>query len=98
MRRSLGFACVTSNNPGTSSDRRGGRDGYDGEPYRWLASSPCRTAGPVTLVTMGQTSSFLLQGRRVTAHNLRSYSSGACDDYWNWAYWVAAQAIYETHD
>ncbi len=21
--------------------------------------------------------------------NLRSFETGACDDYWNWAWWIA---------
>lgn len=45
-----------------------------------------------TTVSMGNTkewSPFSPTARPLLVRNLRSYSSGACDDYWNWAYWMA---------
>jgi hypothetical protein len=29
-------------------------------------------------------------GDTFTVRNLRSYQTKACDDYWNWAYWIYA--------
>ena len=29
------------------------------------------------------------QEQHLTVHDLRSYQSGKCDDYWNWAWWAA---------
>jgi len=47
----------------------------------------------VTLAT-GQTGTLLItttsgQQQHLTVHNLRSYQSEMCDDYWNWAWWAA---------
>ncbi len=30
--------------------------------------------------------------QHVTIHNLRSYQTDRCDDYWNWAWWAVGQA------
>jgi hypothetical protein len=29
------------------------------------------------------------QAQHLTVHNLRSYQTDLCDDYWNWAWWAA---------
>jgi hypothetical protein len=47
----------------------------------------------VTLAT-GQTGSLVVkttlgQQQHLTIHDLRSYQSYLCDDYWNWAWWAA---------
>jgi hypothetical protein len=47
-----------------------------------------RVGSSETLVHMGETRAL---GQGLTAANLRAYVSGYCDDYWNWAYWVAKQ-------
>jgi len=39
-------------------------------------------------VFMGDTGSWTLGASTYTLHNLRSFQSIACDDYWNWAYWI----------
>lgn len=49
-------------------------------------------------VPMGTTSPWLFNGmdgdQMLTVRNLRSYSSGMCDDYWNWAWYVTQAAMY----
>lgn len=40
------------------------------------------------IVTMGSTKTIAVGTGAVTVRNLRSYETGDCDDYWNWAYWV----------
>jgi hypothetical protein len=42
-----------------------------------------------TDVAMGETRALPLGGHGYHARNLRSYQSTLCDDYWNWAYWIA---------
>jgi len=45
---------------------------------------------------MGSEQSWIFEGplfqERLNVRNLRSYESGACDDHWNWAFWLARQA------
>jgi hypothetical protein len=43
---------------------------------------------PGTKVGMGQTKTVMAP-QPLEVHNLRSFVSGACDDYWNWAWWAA---------
>lgn len=48
--------------------------------------------GYTKAVSMGNTIEWALKdpnGRFLLIRNLRSYSSGFCDDYWNWAYWMS---------
>jgi hypothetical protein len=50
----------------------------------------------VTLAT-GRSGSLLAttslgQQQHLTVHDLRSYQSEKCDDYWNWAWWAAGHA------
>jgi hypothetical protein len=43
-------------------------------------------------VNMGETDAFNIQGSgkfALDARNLRSYETGFCDDYWNYAYYLA---------
>jgi hypothetical protein len=48
-------------------------------------------------VYMGTTGYLPFKGpdgeQYLTVRNLRSFSSGYCDDYWNWAWWVAQGAV-----
>ncbi|MBI5533351.1 MAG: hypothetical protein HY898_11580 [Deltaproteobacteria bacterium] len=47
-------------------------------------------------VAMGEMQSWMWSNEQPgywAVHNLRSYSSGACDDYWNWAYRITMQGI-----
>lgn len=48
-------------------------------------------AGAPTLsVKMGETATWQLDANNsVRVRNLRSFQTAICDDYWNWAYWVA---------
>ena len=39
-------------------------------------------------VYMGETVPWTTSGTTFTVHNLRSYDTGQCDDYWNWAYTI----------
>ncbi|MBE7485188.1 MAG: hypothetical protein HS104_35120 [Polyangiaceae bacterium] len=43
---------------------------------------------PGTHVGMGE-SKTVMAPEPLQVHNLRSFVSGACDDYWNWAWWAA---------
>jgi hypothetical protein len=52
------------------------------------------TGDPPTVVAMGETVLLgKLSGQPMWVHNLRSYVSGACDDYWNWAWWASPAAV-----
>jgi len=42
---------------------------------------------PGTVVYMGQTTT-VMGPQAMAVRNLRSFESGACDDYWNWAWWA----------
>jgi hypothetical protein len=44
---------------------------------------------PPNLVGMGTTVIMDTPQQPFWVHNLRSYQSGACDDYWNWAWYAA---------
>jgi hypothetical protein len=43
---------------------------------------------PGTVVGMGQSKVLSTPLQPMLVHDLRSYESGACDDYWNWAWWA----------
>jgi len=40
--------------------------------------------------TLALTTALGLQ--HLTVHNLRSYQTANCDDYWNWGWWAAGHA------
>jgi hypothetical protein len=43
-----------------------------------------------TRVSMGKTAAFSgLVGESYQVHDVRSFQTAACDDYWNWALWIA---------
>lgn len=45
-----------------------------------------------TRVSMGQTASFSgLAGAAYQIHDVRSFQTAACDDYWNWSLWIARE-------
>jgi hypothetical protein len=44
------------------------------------------------LATMGTPISLISQGATVQFHNVRSFVTGACDDYWNFAHWARPYA------
>jgi len=48
-----------------------------------------RSGGSV-LVSMGETSFYGLAGS-LSVRNLRSYSTGECDLYYDWAFWIAGE-------
>ena len=39
-------------------------------------------------IQMAQTKAITAAGRDFALHNLRSYQTGNCDDYWNWGFWA----------
>jgi hypothetical protein len=48
--------------------------------------------GGATTVNMGDTQDFTApDGRAYTARNLRSFYEGACDAYWDFAFWMTAR-------
>jgi hypothetical protein len=55
------------------------------EDYQWHFTSPTDPEGVV--VPMGSSVGWS-SGPGYLVRNLRSFSSGYCDDYWNWAYWI----------
>lgn len=55
--------------------------------YAFEFSAPGSTAAPLR-VYMGQAVDWTLGGDSYTVINLRSYQTGNCDDYWNWAYTI----------
>ena len=40
---------------------------------------------------MGETVTWKTAATDFTVRNLRSFQTGYCDDYWNWAYTVYAE-------
>jgi hypothetical protein len=42
-------------------------------------------------IGMGKTETFAAGARNFSLHNLRSYQTEWCDDYWNWAFWATEQ-------
>jgi hypothetical protein len=53
-----------------------------------------QSPGNAVTVAMGSaTPWFLSNGSYWYVQNLRSYSTGACDDYWNWSYRITMQGI-----
>jgi hypothetical protein len=46
---------------------------------------------PSLVVGMGQSRSWRVNGQEMVVRNLRSYESGFCDDYWNWAFILVGQ-------
>jgi hypothetical protein len=57
-----------------------------GDPPLTLAT------GQTGTLTLGLSTSDVNAFQHVTVHNLRSYQSERCDDYWNWAWWAAGHA------
>ena len=60
--------------------------------YAMTARSTLLLAEPLT-ARMGQTAESAIVGstRVFRERNLRSYQNDSCDDYWNWAGWVAIE-------
>lgn len=40
-------------------------------------------------IAMGETALWNMGAQLYQVRNLRSYATGYCDDYWNWAHWLA---------
>jgi hypothetical protein len=78
--------------PGTTHPCGGGAPPPDDYAFRFSATSG---GAQVTLAT-GQSGTLTVltsagQAQHLTVHNLRSYQTALCDDYWNWAWWAASQ-------
>lgn len=64
------------------------------DDYAFSFAPKAAGATPVA-VRMGETKPLPLGGTALgtwAVRNLRSYESGACDDSWNWSYWLAYQS------
>ena len=68
-------------------DRSDGCGGQD--PGLYLTRFTAPATGDSIDLHMGETSSLQAGTGWILLRNLRSYSSGWCDDYWNWAHWAA---------
>jgi hypothetical protein len=76
--------------PGTEQGCGGGEFPPDDYAFRFSAISG---QAEVTLAT-GQSGTLVVattsgQQQHLTVHDLRSYQTSHCDDYWNWAWWAA---------
>jgi hypothetical protein len=56
--------------------------------YSYVFSST-EPGAPKVEVFMGEAGNLLLGSKTYTAYNLRSYDTGYCDDYWNFAYFIS---------
>jgi len=61
----------------------------DADNYAFDFSRPGDTAVPAR-VYMGETVTWKTAAADFTVQNLRSFQTGDCDDYWNWAYTIYA--------
>ncbi len=61
----------------------------DADDYAFEFSRPGDTAAPAH-VYMGETVTWKTAAADFTVQNLRSFQTGNCDDYWNWAYTIYA--------
>jgi hypothetical protein len=60
------------------------------DEYAFDFRLPANTSSSVR-VHMGETASWDVGPHSFKAHNLRSYQTAACDDYWNFAYTIISQ-------
>jgi len=79
--------------PGPQSPDGGGGFLPGDYAFRFSAVS----GGAEGALATGQTGTLIVatasgQQQHLTVHNLRSYQSEKCDDYWNWAWWAAGHA------
>lgn len=81
-RRSIG--CVSM-----GSDCGGGRPELFALAFQGRCNT-CETDPDPVVVRQGRTATFGINGLTYVGTNLRSYNSGACDDYWNYA-WTARE-------
>jgi hypothetical protein len=62
------------------------------EDYQWHVKSPQAPDG--VDVSMGSSAQVPMGDALMEVRNLQSYASGNCDDYWDWAYWIAPAPPY----
>jgi hypothetical protein len=82
----------------SAPSQRKGCGGKPGDDYAFVFT-PLSGDAPLTLAT-GQTGTLTvsLAGpdgtsmQHLTVHNLRSFQTERCDDYWNWAWWAMGRA------
>jgi hypothetical protein len=60
-------------------------------PDEYLFEVSAAGSASPTPVYMGQTVDWQGVGRQVSVRNLRSFQTTACDDYWNFAYYIVAK-------
>ena len=72
---------------GCSSERACGSPAPDDYAFDFKSASG---ADASLRVYMGETATWTSGGKPFTVRNLRSFQSGDCDDYWNWAYTIYA--------
>jgi len=78
-----------------------GCGGNDVPPDDYAFQFTPQSANPPLVLATGETGTLdLTVGsgvlQHLTVHNLRSYQTLACDDYWNWAWWAVGSA--DTND
>jgi hypothetical protein len=87
----IGLGCI--NDPG------GGCGGDPPDDYALRFHSTQVPGDPGTVVGMGQVGYWTFTSPAVpesyAIKNLRSYSTGYCDDYWNWSWWVTGMYLEE---
>ena len=75
--------------------------GGDVPPDDYAFQFTPQSANPPLVLATGETGTMDLtvgsgELQHLTVHNLRSYQTLACDDYWNWAWWAVGSA--DTND
>jgi hypothetical protein len=82
-------------NPSPSLSQGCGGNDVPPDDYAFVFT-PVSEDPSLTLAT-GQAGTLALtvaiaRKQHLTVHNLRSYQSLLCDDYWNWAWWASGSA------
>jgi hypothetical protein len=65
-------------------------------PDDYALSFEAPGAKNTALVRMGEAADWLVEGpepHNFVLRNLRSFETGACDDYWNWGWWAAEVVV-----
>jgi hypothetical protein len=75
---------------GCSSARGCGSPAPDTYAFQFSANA---AGSPPLRVHMGETATWMNDGMTFAVRNLRSFQGEACDDYWNFAYFIAPTAV-----
>jgi hypothetical protein len=76
---------------GCSSARACGSPAPD--EYAFEFSAGVADGRPPVRVYMGETTTWMNEGVTFAVRNLRSFQGAACDDYWNFAYFIAPMGV-----